>query len=95
MTAAWSIAHGREAEHAAELKRGLSLMPKSFLAEICCLCDGHGARRQMFTAGCGGGYYRADSGCDFCDGSGLRQGNHPAAASVREQVLTAARRIAA
>jgi hypothetical protein len=88
--AAFSIAHGREDEHAAELKRGLSRMPSGFVAQVCWACDGRGARRQTYTAGCGGGYYSAMGGCDFCDGTGLMQGAKPAPASVRAQLLIAA-----
>lgn len=91
MPAAWSIAYGREQEHAAELKAGLARLPSEFIARICILCGGAGQRRQMFTAGCGGGYYHAMSGCDYCDGTGLLQGSEPAPASVREQVLQASR----
>lgn len=91
MVAAWSIAYGREKEHAAELKRGLAKMPSDFIASICGLCDGEGQYRQTFTAGCGGGYHQSMSGCDFCDGTGLLQCSQPAPASVREQVLHASR----
>lgn len=91
MPAAWSIAHGREDEHAAELKAGLAKLPSNFIAEICWGCDGRGASKQLFTAGCGGGYYHTISGCDYCNGTGLLQCDLAAPASVREQVLTAAR----
>lgn len=91
MPAAWSIAYGREDEHAAELKRGLEQLP-DFAAAICFACDGKGQYRQTFTAGCGRGYYKTMSGCDYCDGTGLLQGSKPAPASVREQVLVASRR---
>lgn len=90
--AAWSIAYGREKEHAAELKTGLAKMPAGFMADICPSCDGEGQRMDTYTAGCGGGYYRAMGGCDYCDGTGLLQAYKPAPKSVREQVLTAARR---
>lgn len=92
MTAAWSIAYGREAEHAAELKAGLSKLPPEFVAEICWGCDGRGEREETFTAGCGGGCYRSRTGCDYCDGTGLQQAGKTAPASVREQVLVAGRR---
>jgi len=91
MGAAWSIAYGREQEHAAELRAGLQRMQKGFLAELCGLCQGEGQYEQMFTAGCGGGYYRSMSGCDFCDGTGLRQGAGPASKSVVDQVVNAGR----
>lgn len=87
MTAAYSIAYGRTAEHAASLKRGLARLPSNFAAEICWACDGAGERKQTFTAGCGGGYFSSMSGCDYCDGTGLLQGDKPAPASVREQVI--------
>lgn len=91
MTAAYSIAYGREAEHAAELKAGMARLPSGFIAEICWGCDGRGEREEMFTHGCGGGYYRSRTGCDYCDGTGLQQAGKPAPASVREQVINAAR----
>lgn len=93
MVAAYSIAYGREPEHAAELKAGLETMVDGFAACLCGWCGGEGRSEQRFTAGCGGGYYNAMSGCDPCDGTGLvlagDQG--PAPASIREQVLTAGR----
>jgi DnaJ-class molecular chaperone len=89
MSSAWSIAYGREAEHAVRLKQGLAALPRGFVAEICWACHGRGEREQTFTAGCGGGYYKIHAGCDYCDGTGLLQGDKPAPASVREQVLNA------
>lgn len=87
--AAFSIApFGREQEHAAALKRGLARMVAGFTAEICGLCDGTGQYRQMYCDG-PNGYYRAMGGCDWCDGTGLRQGKGAAPASVRAQVLNA------
>jgi DnaJ-class molecular chaperone len=65
-------------------------MPVGFVAAVCDACHGRGERKQMFTAGCGGGYYGTMSGCDYCDGTGLLQAGKPAPASVREQVLNAA-----
>ncbi|RWO20711.1 hypothetical protein [Mesorhizobium sp.] len=91
MSAAWSIAYGREKEHAAELRAGLQRMQTGFLAEICGLCHGEGQYEQMYTAGCGGGYFRSMGGCDYCDGTGLRQGGKPAPRSVVEQVGNAGR----
>lgn len=91
---AYSIAYGREKEHASELIAGLSRMVPDFTALICPLCRGEGQREQTYTAGCGGGYYRSMGGCEYCDGTGLCQGAGfccPAPASVREQVLTAGR----
>ena len=92
---AYSIAYGREKEHAAELAAGLSAMTPEFSAEICFWCSGEGQSRQMFTAGCGGGYYHAMSGCDHCAGTGLvdKLARRAASASVREQVLVAGRRV--
>ena len=96
--AAYSIAYGREAEHAAELRAGLGQMVDGFSAYLCEMCQGEGQRREMFNAGCGGGYFRSMTGCDYCGATGLCQGDsslyNPAPASVREQVLTAARRVA-
>lgn len=89
--AAWSIAYGREEEHAAELRAGMQRMQAGFLATICSLCHGEGQYEQMFTAGCGGGYFRSMGGCDYCDGRGLLQGSKPAPASVVEQVANAGR----
>ncbi|TIU88831.1 MAG: hypothetical protein E5W06_00240 [Mesorhizobium sp.] len=91
MSAAWSIAYGREKEHAAELRAGLRQMQAGFLAELCGLCSGEGQYEQMYTAGCGGGYFRSMGGCDYCNGTGLRQGAGPAPISVVEQVTNAGR----
>lgn len=91
----YSIAYGREKEHAAELKRGLEILGPNFLAEICGLCDGEGQYRQTYGLGCGMGTAFMVGGCDHCGFTGLRQGGGPAPASVRGQVLTAARREAA
>lgn len=89
--AAWSIAYGRTKEHAAQLRAGLAALPSSFAARVCGSCNGEGQYEQTFTAGCGGGYYHSMSGCDYCDGTGLMQGRQPAPASVRGQVLNAAK----
>lgn len=92
MSALWSIAHGQEAEHAAKLKLGLTKMPSGFLARVCPLCDGKGLREQMYCDGPNGEltHLRLRGGCDYCDGTGLLQGDKPAPDSVRSQVLTAA-----
>lgn len=87
--AAFSIAHGRTAEHAAQLRRGLAQLGPGFCAELCGVCLGEGEYRQRFTAGCGGGSFLSMSGCDYCDGTGLMQGRSFAPVSVREQVLRA------
>lgn len=87
--ASWSIAYGREAEHAEALKRGLAALPHNFVAELCDVCKGRGEYEQTFTNGCGMGYSRMRSGCDYCDGTGMLQGGKAAPASVREQVLNA------
>lgn len=79
-------------EHAEGLKRGLACLPPDFAARICGVCDGRGEYRQIYTAGCGGGYFKSMGACDYCDGTGLMQGRAPAPASVREQVLNAGRR---
>ncbi len=39
--------------------------------KVCPLCDGTGKTRQMFTAGCGGGYYHSMSRCEMC-GKGMK-----------------------
>lgn len=87
---AFSIAYGREAKHADELKRGLERLPYNFVARVCPSCEGEGRRDQTYTAGCGGGYFSMKGGCDWCDGTGLLQGTKAAPASVRNQVLCAA-----
>lgn len=90
---AYSIAYGREKDHAAELVAGLALLTPEFSAQVCLWCAGEGRSRQMFTAGCGGGYYHAMSGCDHCAGTGLveKSSRRAASLSVREQVLVAGR----
>lgn len=84
---AYSIAYGREKTHAAALKLGLSSLPPNFVAEVCGVCLGEGAYRQLFNAGCGGGMYYMYSGCDYCDGTGLTVAGRPAPSSVVAQVL--------
>jgi hypothetical protein len=86
----WSIAYGKEKEHAAALVKGFYALPLGFNAELCHGCGGEGQRRQMFTAGCGGGYFHSMAGCDICDGTGVMQGGRPAPMSVLNQILTAA-----
>jgi hypothetical protein len=86
----WSIAYGREEEHAEQLKRGMAKMIPGFAADICWGCKGEGRRKQTFTNGCGMGYSTSMAGCDICDGTGLLQGQKAAPASVRAQVLNAA-----
>lgn len=83
----WSIAYGREAEHAAALRIGLDRLGPGFAARVCGVCAGEGRCVQTFTAGCGGGYFQTNAGCDWCDGTGLLQGDRPAPASVRAQVI--------
>lgn len=43
---------------------------------ICPACDGKGEYNQMYTAGCGGGYYHSTGPCDLCkpQGSGRWKG---------------------
>lgn len=36
----------------------------------CFWCDGEGRRKQMYTVGCGGGYYNSVGRCDHCKGAG-------------------------
>jgi len=88
------IEYGREAEHAALLKSGLATLPDDFAASVCFMCQGQGQYEQTYTAGCGGGYYKATGPCDCCGSTGLRQGDgysSPAPVSVIEQVLNAGR----
>ena len=89
---AFSIAYGNTKKHADALRAGLQKLPVGFIAQVCPICAGHGEYRQTYTAGCGGGYHHLMGGCDYCDGTGLLQGNKPAPSSVREQVLVAARK---
>lgn len=89
---AYSIAHGDTKAHAARLRVGLATLPQGFAACICEICDGRGEYEQTYTHGCGRGYYRAVGGCDYCDGTGLLQGQKAAPDSVRMQVLNAAER---
>jgi DnaJ-class molecular chaperone len=89
MVAAWSIAHGNEKEHAESLTRGLARLPHDFMARVCPLCEGEGRRRQRYCDGPNGAFTMM-GGCDYCDGTGLLQGNSPAPSSVRSQVLAAA-----
>ena len=89
--AAFSIAYGRTKEHAAELTEGLAKMPQGFAAEVCGICHGEGQYSQTYCDG-PSGYFKTMGGCDYCDGTGLRQGRSAAPASVREQVIQAARR---
>lgn len=67
-------------------------MVPGFSAYVCELCGGTGQRKQMYTAGCGGGYYHSMGDCEYCY-AGLCQGSgfiNPAAPSVLYQVLVAA-----
>lgn len=91
MSTAYSIAHGREAEHSAEIKAGLEHMIEGFMARVCGICDGQGAYEQTYTAGCGGGYFKMSGGCDYCAGTGMRQGSDPAPQSVVDQVVASGR----
>jgi len=64
----------------------------------CPCCDGKGEYKQMYTAGCGGGYYRSMGPCDMCrddhPGAGIWQGTgfvyknslKPVPRSVVEQI---------
>jgi len=78
-------------EHVKALMRGLDHMPDYFLADMCWGCAGTTRRRQMFTHGCGGGYYHSMDDCDICGGEGLLMGSRPVPTSVTEQVLVAGR----
>lgn len=40
--------------------------------QFCGSCAGAGQYEQMYTAGCGAGYFRMTGRCDYCDGTGLR-----------------------
>ena len=77
------------------IHRGLACMPANFVARLCPVCKGSGRYEQMFTAGCGGGYYRSNSYCDYCEGEGLLVVDKPAPMSVVNQVRVAAERAAA
>ena len=65
--------------------------------EICSWCSGTGQTRQTYTAGCGGGYYRANGPCERCSAPGQYAGiglvfkstGAPVGASVVEQIKTA------
>lgn len=86
------IPFGTNEEHQTKLKAGLARMRSDFTAKLCGMCDGAGEYRQTYTAGCGGGYYSSMGDCEYCGGTGLRQGYKPAAESVVHQVLNAAAR---
>lgn len=85
----YSIAHGREDEHAAALRRGLERLGPGFVGHLCGVCKGGGSRRERYTAGCGMGSYWSTGACDWCDGIGLRQHDNPAPLTVLDQVLRA------
>jgi hypothetical protein len=89
--AAWSIAYGRTEEHATELRVGLARLGPTFQADVCGMCKGAGQYEQRYCDGPKGSF-RMMGGCDYCAGTGLRQGRGAAPDSVREQVLNAARR---
>lgn len=73
----------------AHLKAGLQRLGPGFLGRLCGVCDGAGEYEQLWTAGCGMGYYRAMGDCDHCGGTGLMLGNARAPASVICQVVEA------
>lgn len=61
-----------------QLLPGLGWKPLNWNADLlpshlrtCYWCGGHGVREDTYTAGCGGGYYRAKGKCDHCDGIGV------------------------
>jgi len=72
------------------LQAGLTKMVDGFAACLCPVCGGAGEYRQMFTAGCGRGYYHSMSMCDYCKGEGLLVNGKEAPESVCNQVRTAA-----
>jgi hypothetical protein len=37
---------------------------------VCGFCEGTGEYKQMYTAGCGGGYYHSMGPCDNCQQEG-------------------------
>lgn len=90
MSKRFYIPFGQNEAHAARLKAGLESLPSGFNAKICFVCQGRGEFEQTYTAGCGGGYYRATGPCSYCSESGLLQGDGAAPRSVLEQVLNAA-----
>lgn len=85
-----SIPYGQNEEHAAKLERGLKNLPSDFVAQLCYVCRGQGQYKQMYTAGCGGGYYSSMGECEYCERTGLLIENKPAPVSVMYQVLNAA-----
>lgn len=85
----YHIVYGSEKEHAANLHAGLMLLGPDFYAKVCPICQGEGQHEQLYTAGCGGGYFKSMGGCDYCEGHGLLQGTKPAPSSVVVQVVNA------
>lgn len=82
-------AYGEEEEHEACLRAGLMVLGSDFIGTVCPLCEGKGKREQMFTAGCGGGYFRSMGECEYCDGFGLLQNGNKPSDSVVVQVINA------
>lgn len=64
--------------------------------EKCSWCDGTGQYEQMYTAGCGGGYFRSIGPCEQCGkgepwkgvGYVYKATNEPVSASVLTQIAT-------
>lgn len=73
----------------AHLKADLERLGPGFRARLCGVCGGAGEHEQLWTAGCGMGYYRAMGDCDHCGGTGLMSGRERAPASVVCQVVEA------
>lgn len=69
-----------------KLEISLAKMPENFIAELCGICNGAGEYKQMYTAGCGGGYYHSVGMCDHCEGEGLTVNGEVASESVINQV---------
>ena len=40
--------------------------------ETCRFCGGNGEYDQMYTAGCGGGYFTMKGPCGHCNGAGIK-----------------------
>lgn len=59
------------------------------LVRLCGCCDGRGEYEQMYTAGCGGGYYRSMGPCGWCKEQGFvyKATSDPVPSSVRVQIM--------
>lgn len=57
--------------------------------EVCSICNGKGSYEQLYTAGCGGGYFSHDGPCDYCSSVGFRYKHtgDPIGGSVIAQII--------